>query len=336
MEYLIIFFLLALSAVFSGLTLGFFSLNKDDLKRKAHLGDKDAKAIYKLRKGSNLLLCTLLIGNVAVNSALSIFLGSLTSGFLAGVIATVLIVIVGEIAPQAVFSRYAMTLGAKLVWLVNIFRLVLYPVCWPMAKILDKALGEEFPVVYTKYELMKIIEEHEDSDASEIDEDEERIVKGALSFSEKKVSQIMTPRTEMYCLPFDTPLNDETIAKIGATGHSRIPIYRKNRDEIAGLLYVKDLLRNNWKDKTVGEVARKDVIFVETDKKLDELLDSFRKTRHHLYIVLEKFGGVAGIVTIEDVIEEIIGAEIVDEFDKYADLQEVARNKLKKKGIHTI
>jgi len=113
MTYLIVVFLVLFSALFSGLTLGFFSLNKDDLERKAELGDKQAKKVYKIRKNGNLLLCTLLIGNVAVNSTLSIFLGSLASGFMAGLIATALIVVFGEIIPQAAFSRYALTLGAQ-------------------------------------------------------------------------------------------------------------------------------------------------------------------------------------------------------------------------------
>ncbi len=108
MDYFIVILLVVLSRIFSGLTLGFFSLNKDDLERKAELGDERAKKIYKLRKNGNLLLCTLLIGNVAVNSTLSIFLGSIVSGFTAGIMATALIVVFGEIVPQASFSRFAL------------------------------------------------------------------------------------------------------------------------------------------------------------------------------------------------------------------------------------
>jgi metal transporter CNNM len=168
---------------------------------------------------------------------------------------------------------------------------------------------------------------------SDLDEDEERIIKGALSFSEKKVEQIMTPRTEVYALPEDKIFDRELIGSIFERGHSRIPVYKTNRDDIAGILYVKDLIANNYKDKTVGELARKDVIYVDHDKPLDELLNAFKKHRHHLFVVINDFGGVSGIVTIEDVIEEIIGSEIVDEYDKYSDLQAVARQKMEKKGM---
>jgi metal transporter CNNM len=336
MDYFIVIFLILFSAIFSGLTLGFFSLNKDDLKRKAELGDKQAKKVYRLRQDGNLLLCTLLIGNVAVNSALAIFLGSIASGFTAGLIATSLIVIFGEIIPQAVSSRYALILGASLAWLVTLFMIVLYPVCWPLAWALNKILGEEIPTVYSKRELMKIVEAHEGMKESEVDADEERIIKGALSYSNKTVQDVMTPRVEVFSLPHDQLLDKRTIKKICDSGHSRIPVYKKNSDDIVSILYAKDLIRNDYKDKKVGEVARRDVIFVDYDKQLDKLLNAFKKEKHHLFVVLNEFGGASGIVTIEDVLEEIIGEEIVDEFDKHEDLQEVAKEKLKRKNLHKV
>lgn len=333
MQYLIVVFLVLLSALFSGLTLGFFSLNKDDLERKAKLGDKLAKKVYKIRKNGNLLLCTLLIGNVAVNTTLSIFLGSIASGFMAGIVATVLIVIFGEIIPQAAFSRYALVLGSKLVWLVRVFRFILYPFCAPIAWILDKALGAEIPTVYSKRELVKIIEEHGNSKNSDVNPDEEKIIKGALSYSSKKVKDILTPRTEMHALKNDLVLTKEKVEAIRDSGHSRIPVYKKKIDNIIGILYVKDLIANNWKKIKVEELCDKDVIHVSDDKPLDELLDAFKKTRHHLFVVTTKYGGVSGIVTIEDVLEEILGSEIVDEDDLYEDLQKRAIDKAKKKKI---
>ncbi|MCK4744813.1 HlyC/CorC family transporter [Candidatus Parcubacteria bacterium] len=327
MEYFIVIFLILFSALFSGLTLGFFSLNKDDLKRKVELGDKQAKKIYKIRKNGNLLLCTLLIGNVAVNSTLSIFLGSIASGFVAGLTATFLIVVFGEIIPQSVFSRYALILGAKFAWLVKLFIIMLFPICWPIAWLLDKILGNEMPNIYSKIELARIIEEHEDLKESEIDADEEKILKGALSYSEKTTQEIMTPRTEVILLKCDQILNKKAIDKIKNSGHSRIPVYKKDQDDIIGILYVKDLIGENLKNRTTEELCRKGVIFVDYNKSLDDLLNEFKKRKHHLFVVLNKFGGVSGIVTIEDVLEEIIGAEIMDEFDKYEDLQKVAKIK---------
>ncbi len=318
MTYLIVIILILLSATFSGLTLGFFSLNKDDVERKAKLGNKRAKKIYSVRKNGNLLLCTLLIGNVAVNSAISIFLGSIASGFTAGLVATALIVVFGEIVPQASFSRYALTLGAKFVWLVKIFIFILFPICWPMAFILNKVLGDEIATIYSKKELTKMIEQHASSDESSIDSDEKRIMKGALSFSEKTVKDIMTPKEKMVILNHNKKLNEKNIIEISDSGHSRIPVYRNNKNNIIGLLYVKDLLPFKHKDlgiKTIGEMARKNIITTHLEETLDDLLNDFKNSRNHLFIVVDKNKKMSGIVTIEDVIEEIIGAEIIDEYD---------------------
>ncbi len=331
MNYILIIILLSLSAIFSGLTLGFFSLNKEDLERKAKLGNEDAQKVYNLRKRGNLLLCTLLIGNVAVNSALAIFLGNIASGIVAGLIATSLIVVFGEIIPQAIFSRHALKLGAKLTWLVRAFTFIFYPISWPIAWALDKGLGEEMSTIYSKRELIKIIEDHEDSSQSDIDVDEESIVKGALSYSSKTVDDILTPRTEVFALSFDQNLNASTVKEICETGHSRVPVYKEDLDTIVGILYIKDLLAKNYKGKKVGNIARKNVIFVDFDKPLDDLLNAFKDSRSHLFVVVDKRGVVSGIVTIEDVLEEIIGSEIIDEHDQFVDLQEEAENKIKKK-----
>lgn len=336
MEYIIILVLILFSALFSGLTLGFFSLNKDDLERKAKLGDKRARKVYSLRRNGNQLLCTLLIGNVAVNSALSIFLGNKINGVLAGVLATALIVVFGEIIPQATFSRFALKIGASLSWLVRIMIFILWPVCWPIAALLDRILGDELPVVYSKHELIKLIEDHEDRKESDIDADEERILKGALSFSDKRVRDIMTPRPTMYVLEHDRMMTKKLITEIANSGHSRIPVYKENRDEMVGVLYVKDLIKNNWEKKTVEELARKKVYAVDIDKKLDELMNDFKKIRHHLFVVMNKYGSVAGVVTIEDLIEEILGQEIVDEYDKYEDMQKVAEDRMKEKMMKQV
>jgi metal transporter CNNM len=144
MDIAIIIFLVLLSGCFSGLTLGFFSLNLTGLERKIKLGNKDAKKVYPVRKNGNLLLCTLLLGNVAVNSAMAIFLGNIATGLVAGLVSTGLIVIFGEIIPQAVFSRHALKLGASSVWLVKIFIFLLYPFAGPMAWLLNRCLVDVF------------------------------------------------------------------------------------------------------------------------------------------------------------------------------------------------
>lgn len=324
-SYLIVVILLLFSALFSGLTLGLMSLSAPELKRKMALGDKDAKKVYRVRKQGNLLLTTLLIGNVAINAALSIFLGSIASGFTAGLAATGLIVVFGEITPQAVFARYALSLGAKTAWIVHIFIFILYPIAWPIAWLLDKALGKEMATVYSKQELMKIIEEHEDAEESEVDADEEKIVKGALSFSNKLVKDVMTPRTVLKMFESSKVINRELLNTVREFGHTRIPIYKGDPDKIVGVIYLMQLIDENSIGKTVGEIADKEVFFVQEDRKLDVVFNDFLRSRHHLFVVKEEFGGIVGVITLEDVLEEIIKSEIIDESDKHKDLREAAK-----------
>ncbi len=326
MGYFIVFILIIFSALFSGLTLGYFSLNRNDLLRKAKLGDKLAKQVYSVRKNGNLLLCTLLFSNVAVNAALSIYLGSITSGVAAGMIATFLIVIFGEILPQAIFSRYALIIGAKLSWVVKFFIFIFYPITFPVAYTLNKILGDELATIYSKRELIKMIEEHEDNPDSEIDEDEERIIKGALSFSDKKVKSIMTPKKEIVGFSSDHMLNREVLEAIIKSGHSRIPVFKGDTTNIISVLYAKDLIDEITHNRKVGEVARKNVIFVPENKLLDDLLNDFKQTKNHLFVVINKKSEVTGLVTIEDVLEEILGLEIIDEFDENEELEKIAQN----------
>jgi metal transporter CNNM len=327
MTYLIVIFLVLLSGLFSGLTLGLLSLDKNELKRKISLGNKEAKKVYPVRKRGNLLLCTLLLGNVGVNSTLAIFLGDITSGVAAGLLATGLIVVFGEIIPQATFSRYALKVGAKTAWLVKIFIIILSPICWPIAWILDKTLGEEMPTVYSKKELMKIIEEHEGSKESDVDADEERIVKGALSFGDKSVANVMTPRTVIYALDIKTKLNDKTLADIKKEGFTRVPIYENSIDNIKGVLYVKDLI-NIKNGIPLSKIYKKEkMLKVDGELHLDKMLNTFISSKNHIAFVHDEYGGLEGVVTLEDVLEEILRLEIVDETDQVSDMQKKARDK---------
>lgn len=318
--------LIVLAALFSGLNLGLMSLDTFELKRKADLGDINAQKVYAIRHRGNLLLVTLLTGNVAVISALTLVLNSAYHGLVAGILTTVLITIFGEIIPQAILARYALRLGAQLASIVRIIMILLYPICGPIAYILDRILGDELPTVYTKSELTRLVEEHRHYVGSGIDKDEARIVRGALSFGDRTISQIMTPRSVAKMVPADLKLDEAAIRRLKQTGFSRIPVYRNDRpNDIGGVLYIKDLIGITPGKKTAGQLARAQVLFVNLDDNLDDTLNAFLKTRNHLFIVIDEFAEIQGIVTIEDVLEEIIDREIADEFDRYDDMRQVAK-----------
>ncbi|QHI39128.1 Magnesium and cobalt efflux protein CorC [Kordia antarctica] len=331
MEYLIVGILVVLSGCFSGLTLGFFSLNVTALERKIKLGDKRAIKVYPIRKRGNLLLCTLLIGNVAVNSAAAIFLGEIASGLVAGVISTVLIVIFGEILPQAFFSRFALTLGAKTVWLVKIFIFIMYPLAYPLSLVLDKLLGEELQTIWSKREIKEIIKHHENNEASDIDEDEERIMIGALSFSEVLVKKIMTPKPVLFKLEKTQVLDKTTLIEIRNKGFTRIPIYEIGEDNLVGVLYSKDLIGLFEENKTVADfISKTKPIFAKDTMRLDTLMNRFIDKKVHIAFVHDEYSTFIGIVTLEDIIEEILKVEIVDEVDFATDMQHFALEQTKR------
>lgn len=320
---LIIVVLLALSGLFSGLNLGLLSLSAHELKRKIELGNKDAAKVYPLRKKGNQLLVTLLIGNVLVNSMLAIFLGDLTSGLLAIIISTALITLLGEIIPQAVFSRYALKLGAKCAFLVEKIMTVFSPISVPLSMLLDKALGAELPPIFTKDELVKIVAEHSQSEDSDVRNDELRIVEHALNFGDKAIKDVMTPRKVVKFVKATDSLSPKLLDDLHKTGFSRFPVRGASDDEIVGTLFLHDLV--DLKDKSkVKDAMDKKLYFVNEAEKLDHVLNAFFKTKHHMYVVVNEFSEVVGIITIEDIIEEILGKQIVDEFDQYEDMRAVA------------
>jgi metal transporter CNNM len=327
MEYVISLVLVGFSAIFSGLTLGLMGLDVHELRRKVELGDLNAKKVYAIRKNGNLLLTTLLLGNVAVNSVLAIFLGSIAPGVLASFLATALIFLFGEIIPQAVFSRYGLEFGARLVWLVRLLIFFFSPVCVPIAKVLDRVLGDELPTVYSRHELIKVIEDHEESEHSDIDADEERIVRGALSFSHKKVSDVMTPATVAVMIDINEPLTPEFVNMLRDSGHSRFPVYEEEDvNLVVGLLYLRSLIGRNLKGKVAGDFTKRSCQFIHGSSRLDDVFNRMVTTRLHLFMVRNEFRLIEGIVTLEDVLEEIVGLEIVDEFDKHENMREMAMN----------
>jgi len=312
--------LVALSGIFSGLTLGLFSLDPDELLRTIELGGPDAvlaKKIFPVRKDGNLLLCTLLLGNVAVNSYLSIFLGNVTSGLMGGILATSLIVILGEIVPQAAFSRYALQVGAATAWLVKFFMIILFPLCKPIAICLDKALGAELPTIYSKKELQLILKAHQKSKDSDVKSDNATIAIGALTFSEKTVGDVMTPDEKVHGLSEETPITAEQLTSIKNGGNSRLPVWKQGTHDLCGVLHVKSLIGIRGDEgQTVKDLLGESKHFEFTeDLKLDKAMHMYLDKGRDFGVVRDAAGAFAGIITLEDILEEIIQQEIYDDDD---------------------
>jgi metal transporter CNNM len=311
--------LLFMSGLFSGLNLGFMSLGKEELQRKIAMGDDRASVVYRLRKNGNLLLCTILIGNVLVNNILAIYMSEMFSGTMAVIVATSLVVVFGEILPQAICSRYPLEIGSKAAPVFRIFMAALWIICWPLSKIMDYFLGPEPPVRHTKFEIGEMIRDHQMDNSTDIDEREAKTVMGALTFSDKTAREVMTPKKNVYRFYDDQKLDAALIDSIIEKGHTRVPVFKSKKDQVVGVVLVKNLLGVRRGTKIINKANAP--ITVNDNTKLDDILEIFRTARQHLLVVVDEHENVLGIITLEDIHEEIFGYEIVDETDKFVDMR---------------
>ena len=203
--------LVLFSAICSGLNIGIVSLDEGDLRRKAKLNNTAAKRVLPFRKNLHLSLAAILIANVASISGTSLLLNNRFNGLIAEIASTLLIVIFGEVLPQAFFARYALSFCSTLTPLLRTMITVTYPVAKPLQLLLDKLFGYEIPHLQSRHELGLLIAEHAKAADSELDEDEVEIMRGALQLSEKRVRDIMTDLRKVYWL---TPGTKVTAAKI--------------------------------------------------------------------------------------------------------------------------
>ncbi len=321
----LVILLILMSATFSGLTIGMFSLGLGDLERKIKEGNRQAEKIYSIRKNGNFLLCTLLLGNVAVNSAISVVMSDIASGFAAASISTGAIFIFGEVFPQALFSRHAFNVGARTTWLVKIFMFIMYPIAKPLSMLLDFVFGEELSQRLNKHELELLLEDHVENG---IDLDEKRMMIGAMKFSDKDAIDVVTPTTILFAMEASTVLTNEVIEKVKDEHYSRIPVYNEDKENIIGILYAKDLLGLDTSlSQKASELCRKEnLLRIDETHKLNSLLNHMIQAKVHMSFVFNEFGSLTGVVTLEDIIEEILKVEIMDENDTVADLQNFAKN----------
>lgn len=339
---LLIFMLLMWSGLFSGLTLGLMALDKTELKVIESCGTPEereyARKILPLRRRGNYLLCSLVLGNVCVNSTFTILLDEmLTSGFASVLLSTLGIVMLGEIIPQAICSRYGLAIGAHTILITKLFMIITFPLSWPASKFLDIVLGEEIGNVFDREKLTEYL--RITKDYAQLENEELNIIFGALELTKKTAAHIMTRIEDVYMLPYNAVLDFETMSEIVKRGYTRIPVYEGNKQNIVSLLNTKDLTFVDPDDAiplaTVCGFYNHPLSFVFEDETLDSLLREFKKGHSHMAFVRHVVQSddhdpsytITGLVTLEDVIEEIIQSEIIDETDVLTDNRRKQRRK---------
>nr|XP_023910123.1 DUF21 domain-containing protein At1g47330 [Quercus suber]POF26501.1 duf21 domain-containing protein [Quercus suber] len=289
---LVIVGLVAFAGLMAGLTLGLMSLGLVDLEVLIKSGRPQdrlhAAKIFPVVKNQHLLLCTLLIGNALAMEALPIFLDKLVPPWAAILISVTLILAFGEIIPQAVCTRYGLTVGATMAPLVRVLLWLFLPISYPISKMLDWMLGKGHAVLLRRAELKTFVNFHgnEAGKGGDLTHDETTIITGALELTEKTARDAMTPITNAFSLDLDANLNLETLNDIMTRGHSRVPVYAGKPTNIIGLVLVKNLLTV---DPKVTVSLRKMIIRkiprVSEDMPLYDILNEFQKGHSHIAVV---------------------------------------------------
>jgi CBS domain containing-hemolysin-like protein len=320
---IIISILILCYSFFSASETAFSSLNKIKIKALANAGNKRAEKTYQLTEEFSKLLTTILIGNTIVNvvsaSLATVFFTNLLGGkgvTVSSVVMTLLIMIIGEIVPKNIakyipekFAMSSTPLLRLLVWLFTPLTFLFKYV----EKIFEKIFGSQ-PDTYTTDEFITMVEEaNEDGD---IEDHEADLITNALEFNDLDVGEILTPRIDVIAVDIDDYTIEDIELKYRDSGFSRLPVYKETIDNIIGVLIEKDFYYHLFYEKSVDiKGVLKDVIYTSPQVKISSLLKQFQTSKSHMAIVVDEYGGTEGIITMEDILEELVG-EIYDEHDE--------------------
>lgn len=311
-----------MSAYFSATETAFLSLNRIRMKNMAEKGNKRAELVLHLSEKYDSMLSTILIGNNIVNIlsaslATVIFvemLGDDVGPSVSTMVTTVVVLIFGEISPKSIAKESPEKFAMFSAPILRVWMWVLTPAnilfgWWK--KLLSVIFKTAEDTGITEEELLTIVEEAEQGGG--IDKDESTLIRSAIEFNELEAIDILTPRIDVIGIAEDTP-KEEVAAVFAKTGYSRLPVYKENIDQIIGILYQKDF--HNFILPTEERVADyiRPVIFTTKNKKIDELMKELQREKQHFAVIVDEFGSMMGIVTLEDILEELVG-EIWDEHD---------------------
>ncbi len=308
----------------SGAEVALFSLTKSDLEDENLQDNKQIQILSKLLARPKKLLATILVANNFINIGIVIlfaFLGNymfanITSPvakfILEVVVVTFLILLFGEILPKIYASRNNLKFSTFMAYPLRVLDVLFAPLSLPMRSItlgIHNRLGKQKSNISVD-QLSQALELTSEYDTTK---EEQKILQGIVSFGNTDTKQVMQPRIDVFALNVEQPY-DQIIPDIISNGYSRIPVYKENMDTIIGVLYVKDLLPYIDQKNFDWTALLREPFFVPENKKLDDLMAEFQEKKVHLAMVVDEYGGTSGLVSLEDIIEEIVG-DISDEFD---------------------
>ena len=312
-----------MSAYFSATETAFSSLNRVRMKSLAEKGNKRAALVLRLSENYDSLLSTILIGNNIVNiTSTSVatvlfvrLLGEERGSSLSTLVMTIVVLIFGEVSPKSLAKEVPENFALFSAPILRVLVIILSPATFLLGqwkKLLSLIFKFSRESGITEEELLIMVEEAKQDGG--IDEQEGTLIRSAIEFSDLTAEDVLTPRIDVAAVPADA--TQEEIADIFTeTGFSRLPVYRENVDNIVGIIYQKDFYNQIYHTERKLEEIIRPALFIAMGKKVGQLLKELQQKKMHIAVVLDEFGGTAGIVTLEDILEELVG-EIWDEHDK--------------------
>ena len=325
-KILLIIVLLICSALISGSEVAFFSLSKTDLKKISSSNARSLKLIALLRANPRRLLATLLVSNNFINISIVLLLASfgqlfdfnslpnwlnfvLEVGFI-----TALILLFGEILPKVYANRKPISFSKKMAFPVQILdKYLFFFITIPMSK-MTKFIQDKLVFKKPNLSVDKLSDAFNLTDKSETSSEEKKIFKGIISFGGIEVKQVMKPRIDVFSVSKTMSYTD-LIKQVRENRYSRIPVFDETIDNVTGVIYLKDLFPYLNQKNFDWTTLIREPYFIPENKKLDDLLKEFQKLKNHMAIVVDEYGGNSGIITLNDIVEEIVG-EINDEFNQ--------------------
>ncbi len=329
LKFGVLVIMLICSALISGAEVGFFGLSGTEVNELAHENSSTGNIAVKLLERPKKLLATILIANNAINIGIVLLFNNIGDTIFAKVdqywfgvvpvrfllevvVATFLILMFGEILPKIYANRNQLQFTRLMAYPLKVMDFLLSPLSLPMRTatvFLQEKLGKQKSSLSVD-QLSQALDLTSEGDTTK---EEQKILRGIVSFGNTDTKQVMRPRIDIFALKSEMKF-PEIIAEIQKHGYSRVPVFSENMDNVLGVLYVKDLLPYIDRKTFNWMTLIREPYFVPENKKLDNLLLEFQEKKNHLAIVVDEYGGTSGIVTLEDIIEEIVG-DISDEFD---------------------
>jgi putative hemolysin len=325
--------LVAFSAFFSASETAFSSLNQIRLKSRAEDGDKAAARVLAMSEQYDKLLSTILIGNNIVNiGAASIAtvlftkaLGEERGATVSTIVLTIVVLIFGEISPKSIAKEMPETIATAVSPFLNLLMTLFTPLTWLFSqwkKLLNHFIHSSEEDTITEGELMTMVSEAESD--GELTDRESQLIRSAIEFDDVEVEEILTPRVDVIAVEDDLSLDDvaDTFAE---SGYSRLPVYHGTIDNIIGVVHEKDFYLGRLKKETTLEDLIKPTLYTTGSTQISRLLRILREQHHHMAVVVDEYGGTEGIITLEDILEELVGEiwdehdEVTEDFHKQAD-----------------